>query len=107
MNGFDHERISALLNIVEKCAGHSGKLGALSNMAMSELLEANEQIRERAIKAKTDIEARLAQKKTVVDEHDDYPTDAAEEEDANFVKPPTYPAGSNTATIADNKARRL
>ena len=41
MSDFDHEHVSHLLNIVAQCAGHSGKLGAISNEAMHELLELN------------------------------------------------------------------
>jgi len=41
MSDFDHEHVSHLLNIVAQCAGHSGKLGAISNEAMAELLDLN------------------------------------------------------------------
>lgn len=44
----DLEYVSFLLNIVDRCAGHSGKLNSLSNFAMQELLDMNEAIRKAA-----------------------------------------------------------
>ena len=41
----DVERTKALLDIVESCAKHSGKLTSISNEAMTELLDMNESIR--------------------------------------------------------------
>jgi hypothetical protein len=63
MSDFDHERVSALLNIVAQCAGHSGKLGALSNEAMHELMEANDQVHQKATarKAKAEADAKAKQ----------------------------------------------
>jgi hypothetical protein len=54
----DYEEISNLLNIVDKCAGHSGKLNSISNVAMSELLGINEKIRADAAKRKEAEKAR-------------------------------------------------
>jgi hypothetical protein len=50
---FDVSEAAELLNIVEKCAGHSGKLGHLSNAAMGRLLEINKQIADQARKSET------------------------------------------------------
>ena len=49
MSDFDHEHVSVLLNIVDRCADHSGKLGFLADAAMSELLVANEDIKKKVL----------------------------------------------------------
>lgn len=49
MKAEDLHRVWALLEIVEKCAGHSGKLSAISNAATRELLDMNEDIRQEAM----------------------------------------------------------
>jgi hypothetical protein len=48
---FDHERIESLLNIVRECAGHTGKFAAISNRAMHELMDHNEDLRQKAMAA--------------------------------------------------------
>jgi hypothetical protein len=40
----DFEKAAQLLQIVDKCAGHSGKLSHLSNAAMTGLFQINERI---------------------------------------------------------------
>ena len=45
----DIARTESLLNIVEKCAGHMGRLTAISNTAMTELVDMNEALRRQAI----------------------------------------------------------
>lgn len=69
------ERAGMLLHIVEKCAGHSGKLGHLSNAAMKELLEINDGIRDDAIKSKEAEAAEAARQQEEADAR-------AEEEEA-------------------------
>ncbi len=44
----DFEKIAALLSVIEKCAGHSGKLGSIANAAMAELLTLNDKIKAEA-----------------------------------------------------------
>lgn len=60
----DYEEISNLLNIVDKCAGHSGKLNSISNVAMNELLGINEKIRADAAKRNEVEKARQAKIQT-------------------------------------------
>ena len=65
----DFEKVAALLAVVSQCAGHSGKLGAISNAAMAELMTLNGKIKEDAVKAKED-EAKAAQTEETVDEEE-------------------------------------
>ena len=51
----DLQQAGLLLHIVEKCAGHSGKLGALSNAAMTGLMNINEGIKKAAEEAKSQL----------------------------------------------------
>lgn len=60
----DYEEISNLLNIVDKCAGHSGKLNSISNVAMNELLGINEKIRVDAAKRAEVEKSRQAKAQT-------------------------------------------
>lgn len=62
MSDIDYEHINHLLNIVEAAAKHSGKLTALSNAAMSELLAANESVRQHAISKKIEADKETAAK---------------------------------------------
>lgn len=101
MTDFDHDRVSALLNIVAKCAGHSGKLSSISNAAMAELIEANDQIKQKALAQKAKVDADEATKKAE-------PTEVVEKEHVeeigpNMVRPSVFPADSQTATIADRR----
>lgn len=47
----DIDRVTKLLEIVERCSGHSGKLNSIANAAMSELLEINKEVREQQMVA--------------------------------------------------------
>lgn len=103
MSDFDHDRVSALLNIVAQCAGHSGKLGALSNAAMAELLEGNKHLHEKAVAKKKQVEeadAKMKADQVEVEEENE------EEEQDGTIKPSVFPRDSNTATIADNNVPR-
>lgn len=90
----DYDRVSALLNIVEKAAGHSGKLGALSNAAQSELLALNEKIRTEAAKAAAAATA-AAQPKVIEPEDGDTDPDS------------TPRPSSKTDEVAKNNMRRV
>lgn len=58
----DLEYASTLLNIVDRCAGHSGKLNSISNFAMQELLDMNEAIRKESMERQAaEDEKRAAQ----------------------------------------------
>jgi hypothetical protein len=65
MSDFDHEHVSHLLNIVAQCAGHSGKLGAISNEAMHELLELNAKMHVQGTERRKRADADEAQRKAV------------------------------------------
>lgn len=98
----DAEMAAQLLHIVEKCAGHSGKLGSLSNAAMSALLKINDNIKVRAMdEAKAKAEEDAANQAAVAEQHEDVDTTD------DRLKPSTHPQGSRTATIADDNARRV
>lgn len=101
MSEFDHEHVSHLLNIVAQCAGHSGKLGSLSNAAMAELLELNAKIKEAGVARQKQAQADEAEAK--VEETGE------EQEDLGLDRrPSSWPSDSQTATIADaNIDRRL
>ena len=97
----DHDRVANLLAIVRECSGHTGKLASISNAAMKELLELNDQLKEEAMKANADeakrrqqIEARrqqlAAQSQGTIVEGADRPV-------------PIYPSDSETASIADRR----
>lgn len=99
MSEFDHEHVSHLLNIVAQCAGHSGKLGSLSNAAMAELLELNAKIKEAGVARQKQAQADEAAAKSeeTVEEQEDLGAD---------LKPAVFPRDSQTATIADNNIDR-
>jgi hypothetical protein len=67
MSDFDHEHVSHLLNIVAQCAGHSGKLGAISNEAMHELLELNDKMHVQGTERRKRAEAKKAEEKIAHD----------------------------------------
>jgi hypothetical protein len=101
MSDFDHEHVSHLLNIVAQCAGHSGKLGSLSNAAMAELLELNAKIKEAGVARQKEAQAEKASKKQAAVEETEEETEAP-------LRPSVFPRDSQTATIADeNIDRRL
>jgi len=132
MSDFDHEHVSHLLNIVAQCAGHSGKLGAISNEAMAELLDLNakmhvkgmerrkaaqaEEAKVQAVEAKRVQDETKAQQEaadraaqrprrvgpTVIEPTRVDPIEEAEVDD-EVVRPSVYPADSQTATIADRR----
>lgn len=63
----DYEYVSSLLNIAEKCTGHSGKLSNLQSHAIGELMRINAEIKDEAVekakvegaeRAKKDAEAK-------------------------------------------------
>jgi hypothetical protein len=54
----DHDYVSSLLNIAEKCTGHSGKLSNLQSWAIGELIRVNAEIKEDAVATKHDAEAK-------------------------------------------------
>lgn len=127
----DINRAGTLLHIVEKCAGHSGKLGSLASAAMDELLAINEQLRLEAVKAaaeqkaKDDAEAKAKADAAAKQKADEEAKDetarraiiARQREGARVIpaqtlglrseeadaKVPVYPNDSNTATIADRR----
>ena len=84
----DHDKVFKLLGIVKECAGHTGKLAAISNAAMKELFELNDKLKVTAIKANppTPVE----------------PEPETRDEEPN-VRPSVYPGDSETATIADRR----
>lgn len=99
MSEFDHEHVSHLLNIVAQCAGHSGKLGSLSNAAMAELLELNAKIKEAGV---------ARQKQAQADEAEAKAEETVKETEDTSLRPSVFPRDSQTATIADaNIDRRL
>lgn len=97
------EEVAALLEVVEKCAGHSGKLNAIANEAMGRLLEINEECRkqgaERAAKAAAEREEADAESARLAAEQAD-----ADAETVDDDGPKAIP--SNKYTQADT-ARRL
>lgn len=93
----DMSRAAALLHIVEKCAGHSGKLGSLSNAAMSALLKINDGIKAKAIEDAEAERAEAARNRPKVIE-----PEPLEPNDGN-TRPTVYPGDSQTATIADRR----
>lgn len=102
MSQFDHEHVSHLLNIVAQCAGHSGKLGSLSNAAMAELLELNAKIKEAGVARQRQAQADEAEAKS------EETVEVQEEPGDADLKPAVFPQDSQTATIADaNIDRRL
>lgn len=92
MSDIDYDRISVLLSVIESSAGHSGKLNAIANAAMGELLDLNEAIRQEAISAK-----EVADKEAAKETADDQEAEALEE------GPKVVPS----STFADNGKRRL
>lgn len=97
----DTGKVSELLHIVERCAGHSGKLSFLSGAAMKELLKINEEVK---MAAARDVEAEKEQVARAI------PSTPEPEEERNIkptedtmVKPSVFPADSRTATIADRR----
>jgi hypothetical protein len=99
MSEFDHDRISALLNIVAQCAGHSGKLGALSAAAMHELMDANEAIKQGVLAKRQQDEAARQAAQAVPEDEEQAP--AGDEDPAQ--RPFVHPSDSQTATIADRR----
>lgn len=99
MSQFDHEHVSHLLNIVAQCAGHSGKLGSLSNAAMAELLKLNAKIKEAGVarQKQAQVDEAEAKAEKTVNEQEDPGAD---------LKPSVFPQDSQTATIADNNIDR-
>lgn len=98
----DMQTAAALLHIVEKCAGHSGKLGSLSNAAMAALMKINDSIKVKASEeAKAKAEEEAALKAAERDEKDD----GDDKADGTFA-PSVFPRDSQTATIADNNVPR-
>lgn len=110
----DFQRSAELLHIVEKCAGHGPKLNALATAAMNELLELNEDLKQKAI----EVEKKLADERAVVKAKADAKqaeVTRREEEAARpkpvvesrreepDVRPPIYPQDSETATVADRR----
>jgi hypothetical protein len=65
MSDFDHEHVSHLLNIVAQCAGHSGKLGAISNEAMAELLDLNAKMHVKGMERRKAVQAEEAKAQAV------------------------------------------
>jgi len=61
MSDVNTTEVEALLNIAEKCTGHSGKLGALQNWAITQLMNINEQLRVEAIHAATQERIKAAE----------------------------------------------
>ena len=53
----DHEYVSSLLNIAEKCTGHSGKLSNLQAWSIGELIRVNAEIKEDAVNNRKQAEA--------------------------------------------------
>lgn len=49
MSDIDYQRVSALLEIAERCTGHSGKLSNLQTWAIGELIAVNESIKREAV----------------------------------------------------------
>ena len=102
----DHGHVSDLLNIIEKCAGHTGKLSFIANEAMSQLLTLNEQIRVDAVKAKEAAEAKaaaaVAKAKPKAVPSIKPPKDE-DEDDTGDTKPKSFPSDSATDTIADRR----
>lgn len=105
MADVNHEHVSELLNIVEKCAGHIGKLQYISNEAMKQLLELNEQIRLDGVKAKEAAEAKAAAAALRARPRTTPPIKPTVEEDesGDDVKAKVYPGDSETETIADRR----
>lgn len=62
MKDIDHVRVASLLDIAEKCTGHSGKLSNLQGWAIGELIGINAEIKADAVKqAKADEGRRVAE----------------------------------------------
>ena len=102
MSDFDHEHVSHLLNIVAQCAGHSGKLGAISNEAMAELLDLNAKMHVKGMERRKAAQAEEASKKQAAVEETEEKAEEAP------LRPSVFPRDSQTATIADaNIDRRL
>ena len=104
MSDFDHEHVSHLLNIVAQCAGHSGKLGSISNAAMAELLELNAKIKAQAVEAQKERERQEGLDRAAA-QADVEPVVEPEPEvdDDGVLRPTVYPSDSETATIADRR----
>ena len=85
----DVERTQALLEIVEKCAGHTGKLGSISSAALGELMEMNEALR---------ISSMKASKPVIADKPKVTPISPVSDE-----TPTTETLSSETATITDRR----
>lgn len=68
MSELDFGRISALLGVIEGCAGHPGRFPAIINAATAELSAINEQVRQEAIAARKAEAAAKAQETTTDDE---------------------------------------
>lgn len=101
LNEGDATMAAQLLHIVEKCAGHSGKLGALSNAAMTALMKINDDI-----KAKATEDNAAAEKQRLSHEAVEVMAATRAEYTGDVggnVRPKVYPSGSQTETIADRR----
>jgi len=58
MSDIDVERVAALFAIVESASKHSGKLAAISGVALNELMQLNESLRQKAMQQTKEEEAK-------------------------------------------------
>jgi hypothetical protein len=124
IDGFDFERAIQLMSVIEKCANVGVKATSIAGIAQTALNEMNEEAKDIAkqrAKEFAEAEAIAAQKlaeqrQERVAEAEAKATQAAEAADvkaraipaADFKQPQPSPiAGSRTASIADNNARRV
>lgn len=91
----DHDKVSKLLGIVEKCAAHGTKLASISNAALAELLELNDRLKQEA--AKANIQAEVKRAFVPATSINQVPSEDAD------IKPSVYPGDSATATLADRR----
>ncbi len=96
MSDVDIQRVSALLEIAERCSGHSGKLSNLQSWAIGELMAINAQIKDEAVAKAKRVEADWQRRRT------------AEIEAAAPIQPATsQPADDEPTTDGDAIPRRI
>jgi hypothetical protein len=91
----DHDYVSALLNIAEKCTGHSGKLSNLQSWAIGELMRVNDEIKAEAVNHRKQAEEEQAAAAQRQAEHE-------AEAHAQQPEPEPEPDGEPTIFTSDN-----
>jgi hypothetical protein len=124
IDGFDFERAIQLMSVIEKCASVGVKATSISGIAQASLNEMNEEAKaigkrrgaelvKLEAEAKAEVEAKRREAEREAEDQRNRDAEAANAKAraipaSDFKQPNPSPiAGSRTATVADNNARRL